>query len=61
MPASASWNEIAGVRSAPDEPSFGVGSERTGAVASATVNVHSAGVIAFPERSATVTLTWCEP
>ena len=61
IPSSEIWSEMAGVRSAPDEPFFGVGSDKTGAVTSATWNVHSAGVIAFPDRSATVTFTRCAP
>src|SRR4029079_6235417 len=61
IPASASWNDTGGVRWEPDDPLRGVESESTGGVASATVNVHSAAGMAFPERSETVTFTWWLP
>src|SRR5690242_16239909 len=61
IPMSATWNEMTGVRSAPDEPSFGIASDSTGGVTSATANDHWAGNIAFPDRSETATFTWWLP
>ena len=48
MPASDTANEIAGVRSAPAEPSSGRTSPSTGGVVSTTSKPHCCGAIALP-------------